>query len=955
MPRSPHTPRSTTHKSPGRRLLPDAESWVKRTLAKMTLEEKLGQLVMLPFHGEFTSQDSAEYRELRRAIEQNHIGGFMLGTRVGPFGIERGKPYATAALINLLQKIARLPLLFAADFERGTAMRLENGTSFPHAMAVAATGRPEDAYTVGRITAAEARAVGVHWIFAPVADVNSNPENPIINMRSFGEDPQRVSAFVEAYVRGVEENRALSTAKHFPGHGDTRIDSHLDLPAVSSGRAHLDSVELPPFRAAFAAGASTVMTGHLAVPALDPDSGIPATLSPKIIDILLRRELRFDGLVATDALDMGGVARHFTPGEAAVRAILAGADLLLQPPVPDAALAALAEAARSGRLPLERINQAVTRVLRAKARVGLHRNRSVDVDSLPSSLALAEFAGSADEIADRGVTLLRHAQPILPLDATLSLKLALVNIAGDPDAHPGRFLENEIRGRVESLETLRFDTRFAPISGLDFSKFAAFDALILALFVRVADRKGSVALPEDQASAVHGLLALKQPVIVACFGSPYVIKHFPEAKTWLGIFSNADVAQRAAARAIFGQVPASGRIPVNVPGAVCIGAGIDLPANPMKLTPASDGMCAKLAPICPVLDKAITDRACPGGVLAVGHKGELFVHAFGRQTYAANSAKVNETTIYDTASLTKPVVTTTLAAMLSEAGQLDIGAPISRYLPQWPCGPDHDHRARVTIAHLLTHSSGLPPHKDYFVKLKGSGEILGAALAEPLAYEPGAQSIYSDIGFILLGAIIERLTGGPLDALAQERIFCPLGMADTMFRPPKSLRPRMAPTERISGSRKRVVHGEVHDENAAAMGGVAGHAGMFSTGPDLAIFCQMLLNGGIYAHRRILRRQTVAQFISAAPLAKNKRTLGWNMPTEPSSSGRYFSKQSAGHTGFTGTSIWIDPHKELFVVLLTNANRTHPNPDDDEIRHVQPLVHNKIVECLGLPPFESRR
>src|SRR5437868_1568679 len=279
--------RSATRKNVRRRLSPDAESWVKRTLARMNLEEKLGQLVMLPFQGEFTSLESAKYQDLQRAIEQNHVGGFMLGTRVSPFGIERGKPYATAELINLLQKAARIPLLFSADFERGTAMRLENGTSFPHSMAVAATGHPEDAYTVGRITAAEARAVGVHWVFAPVADVNSNPDNPIINMRSFGEDPRHVSAFVEAYVRGVEENGALSTAKHFPGHGDTVIDSHLDLPVLSSDVHHLEKIELPPFRAAFAAGASTVMTGHIAVPALDPDIGKPATLSVAIIADLL--------------------------------------------------------------------------------------------------------------------------------------------------------------------------------------------------------------------------------------------------------------------------------------------------------------------------------------------------------------------------------------------------------------------------------------------------------------------------------------------------------------------------------------------------------------------------------------------------------------------------------------------------------------------------------------------
>lgn len=951
MPRSRRPPaRHSAIRKGTRNRVSAAESWIKRTLGKMSLEEKLGQLLMLPFQGEFTSFESPEYQALLRAIERNHVGGFMLGTRAGPFGIERGKPYETAALINLLQKAASIPLLFAADFERGTAMRLEDGTSFPHAMAVAATGHPEDAYTVGRITVAEARAIGVHWIFAPVADVNSNPDNPIINVRSFGEDPQRACAFVAAYVRGVEENGALSTAKHFPGHGDTQIDSHLDLPVVSSDLAHLNSVELPPFRAAIAAGASTVMTGHLAVPALEPETNRPATLSRKITSALLRDELGFDGLVVTDAMDMRGVARHYTPGEAAVQAVLAGADLILQPPVPDAALAALRDAADSRRLPLARIDQAVTRVLRAKVRVELHQNRFIDLKSVPKVLACLEFSRTADEIADRGVTLLRETRRILPLDATRPIKLLLVNIAGDPDFQPGRFFENGLRDHVDSLETLRFDTRYNPIGNLDLSRLAECDALILALFVRVADRKGSVALPDEQASAVHRLLALDKPVIVVCFGSPYVIKHFPEAKTWLGIFSSADVAQSAAARAIFGQAAISGRIPVNVPGAVAIGAGMALPANPMKLIPASNEMRAKLTPACALLDRAISDRAYPGGVLAVGYKGELFTHAFGRQSYAAPAASVNEKTIYDTASLTKPVVTTTLCAMLSESGELDIGAPVARYIPEWACGPDRARRERVTIAHLLAHSSGLPAHQDYFRNLKGRREIVARAAAELLVYDPAAKSIYSDVGFIVLAAIIERLSGQALDALAQERIFAPLGMTDTMFRPPQSLGARIASTERLSGGRKRVLHGKVHDENADAMGGVAGHAGMFSTGPDLAIFCRMILNGGIYAHQRILRRETVTRFTSPSGLAHSTRTLGWNVPTEPSSSGRYFSKQSFGHTGFTGTSIWIDPRKELFVVLLTNANRTHANPDDDKIRRVQPAIHNAIVESLGLVP-----
>jgi len=493
------------------------------------------------------------------------------------------------------------------------------------------------------------------------------------------------------------------------------------------------------------------------------------------------------------------------------------------------------------------------------------------------------------------------------------------------------------------------------MSGVDFSKLGACDAVILALFVRVADRKGSVALPHEQASVVRRVLAGNRPVIVACFGSPYVIRHFPEAKNWVGIFSNADVAQGAAARAIFGQAPISGRIPVNVPDAICIGAGMDLSANPMRLVPASAEMSSKLSASGALLNQGIADRAYPGGVLAVGHKAELFIHAFGRQTYNSGSAKVTEKTIYDAASLTKPVVTVTLAAMLREAGQLDVTAPVSRYLPSWSCGNDRDRRERVTIAHLLSHASGLPAHEDYFVKPKGRDGIVSSAIAEPLAYDPGAESIYSDIGFIVLGAIIERLTGRRLDELAQERIFTPLGMTSTMFCPPKSLRARIAPTERVSGRRKSVLNGQVHDENSAAMGGIAGHAGMFSTGPDLAIFCQMMLNGGIYAHQRILRRETIREFTSPTPLAANTRTLGWNVPTQPSSSGHYFSDQSIGHTGFTGASIWIDPQKDLFVVLLTNANRTHEDSDDDEIRRIQPAVHNSIVEALGLASAKNAR
>jgi beta-N-acetylhexosaminidase len=940
--KTPRTPTVPTTK----KLSPESDRWVGRTLKKMTLDEKIGQLFAVWCYGGFLSTESLEYKDLLRDVEEKHIGSFAIQTQGSPLGIERSQVYPTAVLVNTLQSHAKVPLLIAADFERGTSMRIDEGASFPHSMAVAATGRPEDAYIVGKITALEAKAAGVPWIFAPDADVNSNPANPIINTRSFGEDPARVSEFVTAFVRGVEENGGLSTAKHFPGHGDTSTDSHLDLPTVTSDRAHLDSVELAPFRAAIAAGTSTIMTGHLAVPALDPDPDVPATMSPKIMTDLLRHEMGFEGLVVTDALDMGGVTVRYPPGEVAVRSILAGADVLLVPPVLDAALEAVRDAVASGRIPMSRVDEAVTRVLRAKAKLGLNKSKLVDLDALPRNFDRPEFARAALDIADRGVTLLRDDQHILPLDATKPMRVLLVAASGDNDAYPAEDLDNEIRYRVDSLASVRMDTRFVRAENAKLPPADTYDVAIAAIFVRVADRKGSVGLPDDEAAVIDRLLAAGKPVIVACFGSPYLIERFPAAKTWVAAFSTVDVAQHAVGRALFGQVPIGGRLPVNVPGVASIGAGLDLPASPMKLRAADAATNAKLKPVYDVLDRAVSDHAFPGGVLAVGLRGEIQVHAFGRQTYDTTSPAVAADTIYDAASLTKPVVTTTLVAMQVEAGRIALDSPVARYVPEWNAGPNPEWRKGVTVRHLLTHSSGLPAHKDYFLKIHSEREAIANICKEQLEYEPGSKTVYSDLGFILLGEILGRVTGKSLDQLARERIFAPLGLTNTLFNPPKALVNRIAPTENDATYRKHLLRGEVHDENAFAMGGVAGHAGMFSTAPDLAAFCQMLLNGGSYAHQRLLNRATLAQFTAPQTLAANARTLGWMVPTADSTSGRYFSARSFGHLGFTGTSIWIDPDKQLFVILLTN--RVYLTRANDKIAAVRPAVHDAIIEALGL-------
>jgi beta-N-acetylhexosaminidase len=937
-------------KSAPRRLPPAASQWVETTLRKMATDEKIGQLLFTTYHGSFTATDAPAYQQMMHDVKDLHVGGFINVTQASPLGIVKSQAYPTAVLTNQLQTKSKLPLLIGADFERGAAMRLDEGTSFPTAMALAAAGNPRDAYTMGKVTAREARAIGIQWIYAPVADVNNNPSNPIINTRSFGEDPARVAEFVAEFVRGVEENGGLATVKHFPGHGDTASDSHLDLPVIHADKDRLRRLELVPFRAAMDAGVSSVMTGHLSVPALEPDADTPATLSPRILTDLLRKELGFQGLIVTDAMDMGGITARNAPGEAAVRAVAAGADAVLMPPVPDAAFEALQAAVKSGRISRERLDASVRRILQAKARLGLHKERLVDVNAINEKFGSAAWQKEAQDISDRGLTLLRDAPHRLPLDGTKPLRGLLLALYADPEPYPGEDLERELRSRFDSLTTLRADAQFVKADMLKLPPADTYDLAILAFFVRVSDRKGNVEVPAEQAALAERLYKTGKPVITVGLGSPYLIENFPKAETWLAAFGISDVAQISAARALFGQIPVRGHLPVTIPGAdLKAGFGIELPANPMIVQPMDASGGAQLQPAYGVIERAIADKAFPGATLAVGYRDKIALRAFGKLSYDAKAPATNIHTMYDIASLTKVVATTTLVAKLAEgdfAVPLDLDARIERYLPEWASGPQPEWRHDVTVRHLLTHTSGLPPFKEYWRTSKGKQDTLTKIFAEPLDYQPGTKEVYSDLGIILMAEIIERLTGRTLDDLANAYIFKPLAMKETMFRPPKKLWPSIAPTEFDANFRKRLVQGEVHDENAFAIGGVSGHAGLFSSAPDLAAFCQMLLNGGVYAHQRILRRATVAQFTTPQKLSGGTRTIGWAVPTEGGSSGHYFSAHSFGHTGYTGTSIWIDPDRQLFVVLLTN--RVHPTRENTKIQQVRPALHDAVMQALGL-------
>ena len=559
---------------------PKSASWAERTLAAMSLEERVGQLVMVRTDSTFLSTDSDEFDRLRRLVVERHVGGVILfggaepvpGVLLNPTYASTilGDPLDAASTLNRLQALARVPLLAAGDFEFGVGMRIKGATTFPRAMAFGAAGDTDLVEQAARITAAEMRAVGFHVNFAPDADVNNNARNPVINTRSFGEDPARVGTMVAAAVRGLEAGGVLAVLKHFPGHGDTDVDTHLGLATVPHDRKRLDAMELVPFRAGIAAGASGVMAGHLEVPALDSEKGRPASLSPPVVSRLLRNELHFAGLSVTDSMAMSAITKIADPGETAVRAIEAGHDLVLDPPDADAALDGLLAAARAGRLPAARIDESVRRVLATKERLGLPGTRLVDLSHVPDVVGGRAHRALATAVSERALTLVRgQAQLDLPADAAL-LHLSVLDYQGGwRIAAPGRTFAPELRSRWPNVVSIELSDR-SPRDQIDLVRAMVprFDAVVAAVYVRAASGSGRLDLSPDVAALLNdlGRLAAGKPVAACLFGNPYVANVLPQVGSILLTFDFGDGSERAAVRAVGGEIPARGTLPVTLAG-----------------------------------------------------------------------------------------------------------------------------------------------------------------------------------------------------------------------------------------------------------------------------------------------------------------------------------------------------------------------------------------------------
>lgn len=561
---------AATVSNPGNQeaLSPEARQWVEQTLSGMSLEEKVGQVIMAGTQADFTNVLTPKFDEIKEDIQRYHVGGYLAFP---------GDVLSAALLIRRMQEMARIPLFIASDLEGGTGLIFDGATRFPKAMALAATGDPLNAYTTGKITALEARNIGININFYPDVDVNNNPNNPIINIRSFGESPELVSKMAAAYIRGVQENGLLATAKHFPGHGDTSTDSHLELPVIQAGIDRLNRVELPPFRAAIEAGVGAIMAAHIAVPALEGGADLPATLSRPILTGLLRRQMEFRGLVFTDAMTMGGIVNGYKNGEAVVRAFRAGADVILYPPSVKDAFEALLKAVRRKRIQPQRLDSSVRRILEAKARLGLFDRHLVELYQVDHKVGSPDYQDAAQNIMNRAITLVRDQKNVLPFSPRRHSSLLLLTVLDEHRYREtrGPTLVREFSKRVPN--TIHFEV--SPSTSSDEIRLLRelarrVDYVVAGVYIRVAAFKGDLKLSADQIELLRQLSSINKPFACIVFGSPYLLSFVPELPSYLLAFDDYPGAETAAARTVLGELPFRGTLPVSLPEEYALGDGI---------------------------------------------------------------------------------------------------------------------------------------------------------------------------------------------------------------------------------------------------------------------------------------------------------------------------------------------------------------------------------------------
>ncbi|MEY3342411.1 MAG: hypothetical protein RL090_95 [Bacteroidota bacterium] len=927
-----------------------ATSYADSVINTMDWDRKVGQLFMVEA---YSNKDDAHVKAVSNLVRNFHIGGVIFF---------QGSPFRQASMTNLFQSQSKTPLLVGIDGEWGLSMRLDSTTRFPRQMTLGASNDDSLMFRVGAEIGRQCKRMGIHVNFAPVVDVNTNPINPVISSRSFGEDKKLVARMAIKYMEGMRQHGVLACGKHFPGHGNTDSDSHFTLPVVRELEGQLDSVELYPFREIIREGVASIMVAHLNIPALDPTPKRASTLSPEIVNGLLRKKMGFDGLIFTDALNMKGVADHFQSGELEILALKAGNDVLLFSKDVPVAWKAVRQAVSNGELDTSEINLKVKRVLKAKYKAGLHKYAPVDLNGLTKDLNTPYAKHLAELAYEKSLVLVYNRDAAVPLRMDHHCSMASLTINDDGSGAMYKYMSamapmQRYWGPKEPKESAIVKL---------VNDLAEHDYVVVGIHNTNIKASSGYGIPTWVDNVIKRLSS-KTKVVVAVFGTAYSLSRVPSVKDCHALIlahEDTENAQKAVANLVFGVSGASARLPASTPSLFKMGDGVSLRSAMLRLRNA-DPFDVGLNPadfrqIDSICKRMITDKAAPGCQVLVAWKDRIVYHkAFGKHTYDREARNVELTDVYDVASVTK-VASTAIAAMrLVDQGKLDINKPVSFYLHELK----NSNKKDLSVSDIMTHTAGLKswipfyqqtlengkpsynfyhkkPDANYSVTVCDSlfiAKSYGSTMWDVIVDSPlgtKGKLVYSDLGLIIMQRIIEQISGVPLDRYVYDNFYKPLGLSNIMYNPWTSIPlNRIPPTERDTAFRKKVIKGYVHDPAAAMMGGVSGHAGLFSDSYSLAVIMQMLMNGGEYGGMRFISSQTVQLFTSKFAAGDSYRGLLFDKPDrrkgEPENTAKLASVFTFGHTGFTGTAVWADPEHDLVFVFL--SNRVYPNAEPNKL------------------------
>jgi beta-glucosidase-like glycosyl hydrolase/CubicO group peptidase (beta-lactamase class C family) len=938
--------------------------WVDSVFNALTEDQRLGQLFMV---AAYSNRDETHYREIERLVREYHLGGLIFF---------QGGPGRQAVLTNRYQKAAKVPLLIGMDLEWGLKMRLDSTIQFPRAQVLGAIAEDEYIYQMGKEIARQCRELGVHINFAPVVDVNSNPKNPVIGNRSFGEDKYNVARKGIAYMKGMQEHGVLASAKHFPGHGDTDSDSHYTLPVLKHSKARLDTLELYPFKELIREGVASIMVAHLAIPALESRPNTATTLSHNVVTKLLKEELGYKGLIITDALNMKGVSQFYKPGEVDLLALKAGNDILLFSENVPEAIRLIKDAFAKGDLNRDEIYQRVRKILAAKYDVGLNQYKPIQVRGILGRLNTPEAELLRKKLYEKSAVIIENKGNLLPFKNLDSYSFASLSIGNPGGAEFTTYLNKYAPFTHYNLKT--WGNSAETLNAMR-ERLKKHNMVVVSLHQVTSNAANNHGITDREISMLRDLQK-DVPVVLVHFGNAYALRLALGIDRTLLFSEDNEVTRMLAPQVLFGAVAAYGRLPVSPSSVYPVGWGYDTPfiGRLLYSIPEEVGMDSKaLERIDRIVEAAIKDRATPGAQVLVARRGTVVFEKYYGHTDYSGREKVTENTIYDLASLTKVLATLQAVMFLEERGLIDTDGRLQDYLPELR----NSNKGNLRIRDVLLHQAGLQAYLAHWNKTMKDKKPLpefyssletprfNFKIAENLytgnflkdsvwkwtidsdlmapSFRRGNHYVYrySDIGFYLMQAVVERLTNQRLDEFVQNVIYAPIGAYQLGYHPLKRFpKNQIAPTEIDTYWRNELVWGTVHDQGAAMYGGVAGHAGLFGTATDVAIIMQMNLQNGFYGGQNFFISGTIERFINKTP-GTNRRGLGWDKPTVDGSKGPTSdkaSKRTFGHTGFTGTAAWADPEHDLVYVFI--SNRVHPSAENQKL--IQKGVRTEIQDVL---------